>query len=318
MTAMPGTRVFVTGASGMIGANLVHRLVAEACAVTVFVRPTSSLLRLAPVESRITISRGDLADADTVAAAIDRAAPDIVYHLASTPFNPPSIPTRDHLNLNVHGIANLLDALRSRPSAKFVFTGSANVYGEGERVPETHALEPGNMLGATKACATILMQTYSRLYQLPTVELRLYTPFGPWERPGRLLPHVILSALKGEDIRMTAGTQERDYLYIDDVVDAMLRAASHPLPPGTVLNICSGIGTPVRDIVVRMLALMGDPVRVQLGAVPTRPDEIWKFSGDNSLAMRMLDWSPKTSLEVGLKRMLDWYRAHQDIAWKLT
>jgi nucleoside-diphosphate-sugar epimerase len=318
MSDIHGANVLVTGGTGMIGSNLIYRLVAELCRVFVLARPTASMLRLQPVASRMEVITGDLTSATNVLEAVRRAKPRFVFHLASTPFNPPTIPTQTHLETNVLGIANLLDAVRSTPETKFVFTGSANVYGDGEGIREDHPLLPGNMLGATKACATILMQTYSRLYGIPTVELRLYTPYGPWERPGRLIPHTILSALKGQDIRMTSGEQERDYLYIDDVVDAMLIVMRKKLRPGSVFNICSGRGIPIREIVERVLSLMGDPVQVHLGAVPTRPDEIWKFSGDNSAANKALGWQPRTTLDDGLQKTIDWFREHREVAAQLT
>jgi nucleoside-diphosphate-sugar epimerase len=318
---MPDTSrvpVLVIGGTGMIGACLVHRLVAEGYAVSVFARPTSSLLRLQPVQQQIEIIRGDLTDKDGLRACVEKGAPQTVFHLASTPFNPPSIPVEIHLQVNVVGMVNLLEALRRCPETKLVFTGSANVYGEGSGSREDQALLPGNILGATKACATIWLQTYARLYKLAGVELRLYTPYGPWERPGRLISHTILSALKKQDIRMTSGNQERDYLFIDDVVDALMLAMTKPTPPGTVYNICSGQGVPIRDIVQRTLRLMGNPVKVELGALPTRPDEIWKFSGDNTAAHRALGWQPRIGLEEGLRRTIDWFVKNRDLAEQLT
>jgi nucleoside-diphosphate-sugar epimerase len=311
-------RILVTGGTGMIGANLVHRLVKDGYDVSVLVRPSSSLLRLQPVSGRIRVLEGDLGNAEQTKDIVSQAVPQVVFHLASTPFNPPTIPTAAHLQVNVFGIANLLEAIRVSPETKIIFAGSANVYGEGEHVPESHALVPGNMLGATKACATILMQTYSRLYGIPSVELRLYTPYGPWERPGRLIPHTILSALGGQTIRMTSGAQERDYLFIEDVIEAMLLAMRKPLPAGAVVNICSGTGIPIREIVQRVLWLMGDPVEVQLGAMPTRPDEIWKFSGDNANARALLDWQPRTSLDDGLRKTIAWFRENRELAAQLT
>jgi nucleoside-diphosphate-sugar epimerase len=318
MAADDPARILVTGGTGMVGANLVHRLVAEGREVAVLARTGSSLLRLKPVEGRVELLRADLSDVEAVKTAVGRVRPHAIFHLASTPFNPPTIPVHTHLQVNVQGITNLLEAARALPETKFIFTGSANVYGDGSGLREDHPLLPGNLLGATKACATLLLQTYARLYGVPAVELRLYTPYGPWERPGRLVPHTILSALKGEDIRMTTGEQERDYLYIDDVVEAMLCSVSRPLPPGSVYNICSGHGVPVRDIVRQALRLMGDPVRVHLGAVPTRPDEIWKFSGDNVAARQALGWRPRTGLEDGLRRTIAWFVEHRELAGRLT
>ena len=170
------------------------------------------------------------------------------------------------------------------------------------------------MLGATKACASILLQTYAKLHGTQTIELRLFTPYGPWEHPRRLIPHVILSALRGLDISMTLGEQRRDYVHVDDVVEALARAGKWPVPSGSVLNIGSGIGTPIRDIAERILDLMGNPVRLLVGDLPTRPDEIMEMSAEITAAQELLDWQPQISLEEGLRKSISWFTENHELA----
>lgn len=314
---MAGANVLITGGGGMVGANLAYRLVADGHHVHILTRRPDCPLRLEPVQGRVTLLTADLADRAAVRAAVERAAPDVVFHLASTPFNPP--PTSDrHVAVNVAGTDNLLAALSTaRPGARVVHTGSAAQYGSGDGLKEGDPDRPATLLGATKVAAAALLHAYGRLHGLTTVEIRLFTPYGPWERPGRLIPGTILSALRGEAVAIGDGRQERDFLHIDDTVDALVRAMTAPLATGTVLNVCSGIGMPIRAVVERVLDLMGNPVPLRVGVFPARPDEIWALSGDCSAARDQLGWVPKISLEEGLRTTIEWFRRHEGIARKL-
>lgn len=313
-----GRRVLMTGGTGMIGAALTRRLLAEGDEVTLLVRPSSNRLRLLDLEASVRWAAGDIRDAASVQSAVQSARPEVVYHLASTPFNPPTISAQTHLDTIVTGTLNLLEALKSSPEIRLVTAGSAAEYGNGSGLREQQLLRPATVLGAAKASAGLLTQTYASLYRQRTVHLRIFTPYGSWERPGRLIPHTILSALDRRDIQLTSGEQQRDYFYIDDLVEALRLAAERPLAPGTVLNICSGSAVRVREIVERVLTLMGRPVRAILGALPTRSDEIRECSGDNSAARAQLEWEPRTNLEDGLQRTIAWFTEHRDLAGQLT
>ena len=314
----PQRRIFVTGGTGMIGAALVRRLVGEGDRVTLMVRPQSSRLRLQGIEDRLQFLTADITDAAAVRSAVAQADPEVVYHLASTSFNPPSTTAQTHLGVIAMGAVNLLEALVGRSAVRLVSTGSVFEYGAGSGLREEQPPAPDTVLGAAKASATLLMQAYAHVHKLETVVLRVFTPYGPWERPGRLIPLTILSALAGQDVRMSSGTQQRDYFYIDDLVEALRLAAVRPVPPGTVLNVCSGRGVPIREVVELTLRLMGHPVKALVGALPSRPDEIWESSGDNTLAKRLLGWEPRITLERGLEETITWFSEHRELASHLT
>jgi len=309
----PGKRILVTGGTGFIGTNLVQRLSSDGHHVGLLSRHRGNQGRLSSLQDGVQTLMGDLLNAGAVRRAVERVQPDIVYHLASTPFNPPTIPTRTHLNVAVSGTLNLLEALTDRSDARVVYTGSGAEYGSGSRLGEDTSLLPGTIFGAVKAAASILTQTYGRLHGMQTVVLRLFTPYGRWEHPDRLIPHTIMSALEGRDIAMSLGTQKRDYCYIDDVVEALVLAGSRPVPTGTVLNVCSGRPTAVRDVVELTLELMGNPVRALPGALPTRPDEIMEMSGDISAAHEVLGWEPRISLEDGLRETIAWHTKNRQL-----
>jgi nucleoside-diphosphate-sugar epimerase len=209
---------------------------------------------------------------------------------------------------------SLVEALKDRPEVRVVAAGSAATYGSGSRLREDAPLRPGTVLGASKAAASLILQMAARRDHLQTRELRLFMPYGPGEHPHRLIPHTILSALEGREIRMTEGRQQRDVVFLDDVVEAFCLAAAKPVPAGSVFNIGSGTGTPVRELVERILELMGNPVKPLMGALPTRPDEIMEMSADITAAKAHLGWEPRTTLEEGLRRTIAWWTEHRERA----
>jgi len=303
----------------MVGANLVHRLVKEGNEVAVLVRPATNRIRLQAVEGRLQFVMGDLTDSASIQTAVQHIQPQVVFHLASTIWGKqPAVSPAAHVEVNVLGTAHLLEALRNIPSVRLVFTSSSAIYGAGAQLREDQFPSPGTIYGASKAATTILLQTYARLYQLSTVTLHLFMPYGPWEHPSRLIPHTILSALAGHDVPMTLGHQQRDLIYIDDVVEALLLAATKPVAPGSLFNIGSGVGVPVKEVVERLLRLMGNPVKPIFGAVPMRPDEILTMSADISSAKTVLGWQPRISLEEGLHKSIAWFTEHRELAGRLA
>ena len=306
-------RVLITGATGMIGANLTRKLVADGFRVCVLARPNTNRLRLRDIADSLQFIIGDLSDELSVCRAVDKAAPDIVYHLASTPFNPPTSTPQEHYQTNVLGTLALVEALRISPQTRLIYTGTAAVYDTNSKSRENDALRPSTILGASKAAATILIQACAKLYGMRAIELRLFMPYGPWEHPRRLVPQAILAALNGQDLPMTCGSQERDLVYVGDVVEALILAAKSTAPSGSVFNIGSGIGTPIKNVVNMVFRLAGATSRVRLGALPTRPDEIMHMSADIHKASQEPGWKPRTTLEQGLRQTIIWHQEHRAI-----
>ncbi len=309
-------RALIIGGSGMIGANLARRLLDDGCLVTVASRKASTAIRLDGLNG---VNRADIdcTNADDVNDVMKTAAPDVVFHVASSSFNPPTTCAQAHLAVNAMGAINVLEAALTRSVARVVMTGSAAEYGNGAGLAEDAPTRPGNVYGATKLCASILGETYARSFGLPVVNLRLFTPFGAWERPARLIPSTILAALAGHPVRIGSGAPQRDFLHVDDAIDALVAAATQPVTPGTTYNICSGEGTTVRAAVDTVLELMQSRVPVESSGAQ-RADEIVEMSGDWSAASRDLDWRPATSFRAGLEKTIAWFSAHTDIAHALT
>ena len=307
------TKSLVTGATGFIGANLVRRLLRDGHEVYALTRESSDWTRLEALRDQIRTVQCLVTDTNAVAETIRKVKPDLVFHLASTRFNPPVKPSV-HLDVNVLGTLNILESLQALPDTRLIFSGSTAAYGSGAHMSEDLPFLPGSVFGASKASASILMQTYVRLYGLHAVELRLFTPYGPWESAKRLIPHTILSALAGNDIALTSGEQERDFIFVDDVVDAMITAATVDIAPGTVINIGSGSGTSVKNVTSTILELMGNPVEILLGSLPTRSDEIMTMSANITSAHKILRWTPRTDLTDGLVKTIAWFTKNRESA----
>ncbi len=310
-----GERILVTGGTGMIGANLVRRLVGLGSRPTILARDAGHRARLADLDDHLSWFYGDITDADAVAEAVHAARPHAVFHLASTFFNPPTLPAVTHMATNATGTLHLCEALKSLDGVRLVLAGSCAVYAGGSALREDAPVDPGSVFGVSKAVAGVIARGYARLYGIETVELRLFTPFGPWENARRLIPDTILSALAGREMRIGHGRQQRDFVYMDDVVDAFLRAAAVVLPErATPINIGSGIGRSVRDVAARVLEFMGNPVALKSDHQPPRPDEIWEISAGIATAEQVLGWRPQVSFDDGLRRTIDWFREHRVLA----
>ena len=291
-------RILITGGSGFLGCHLVRRLTGEGHAVTLLASTRFRPARLAGIEGRyaVTVSLEE--------ARLSR--PEVIFHLASTPFNPPGISFDEHFRVTVGQTAALLDAF-SGTGTRFIHAGSGAEYGSGTGFTETSPLAPATLVGACKAAASTLALALGRLGQIHAVVLRLFTPFGPWEAPHRLVPSVIRAACQGEPVRLQSPDSRRDFCYAGDVVEAMVRAATAPLPGSAVINICTGIATRAADMARMTLAVLGRPEEIA-GEGNCRPDEISGMSGSTRTAERLLGWRPATPLPAGIERTVSWFQ----------
>lgn len=307
-------RALVTGAAGFVGAALCRRLLGYGHEVTALVRPgRAEAPRLQDLRGDLRVAEADLLDAEAVATTLQKVRPDIVYHLAAAGV----VDRRDDravLRGNVEGTYNLAAALLATPARRLVHVASCFEYGEGAAMAEDHPLRPTTVYGAAKAGAHLLLHSLRRSHGLPVISLRLFTPYGPWMPPATLIASTIRRALAGETIATTEGRQQRDFVYIDDVADGIAAAATAPLTDIETINLASGAGTPIREVVETILRLVGGTARAEFGALPYRDGEMWVQSGDRAQAETHLNWTPRVGLEDGLARTVDWFRAHGSVA----
>ena len=309
-------RVLVTGASGFIGSHLVHRLLADGVDTHVLTSAVSSVLgvRLVDIRDRITVHEGSLADRCAMDAVVEAARPTHVFHLGAYTHVGKSWQRVDEcVQTNVQGTANLLQALDGTGYARFLNVGTSEIYGDVE-VPfqEDKPVHPVSPYAATKYAAECLCRVFHDGHDWPIVMVRPFNAYGPRQTVDRIIPEVIIRALRGQRLKMTQGRQTREFNYVEDIADGMVRAMLVPGIEGELFNICCGEDVSIRTVAETILDLLDNPVKAEFGALPERPTEIWTMRGDNTRARERLGWKPSWSLEEGLAKTIEWYRQEVD------
>jgi nucleoside-diphosphate-sugar epimerase len=311
-TPLRGQPVLLTGATGFLGTHLARELVRQGAVVHAIRRDSRSATRL-PCEG-IAWHQADLLDPTSLRRAVEAATPHVVFHLAATAVAFDAAKDEETYRVNVEGAWNLWQALAGRP-CRLVHTGSCGEYGQAVgQVKEDHVCRPTWFYPATKNASVVLLSTLGQCRQREVVVLRPFGPFGPADDPSRVVPQVVQTLLRGEEVQVTAGEQLRDFAYVDDHVLAFLRAATSPLPEsGRIYNVGSGDVIRLRDFITLIAeAVGGDAIRrVRFGAIPYRENELWEMSCDISAARAELGYRPRVSLREGLARTVEWYRNEQ-------
>jgi nucleoside-diphosphate-sugar epimerase len=302
---LQNVRVLVTGATGFIGSHLAERLVAEGAEVILLVKPGASKANVASILDKVHIHEVDLREGEMVRQLVRECRPSKIYHLAAVGVTEPDIDSRLAVQVNVVGTLNLLEALRETDCDCVINTGTCYEYGHNTPpMHEDQMVDPINAYAASKSAAWLFCNMYYRTRGYPIVTVRPFTVYGPRQSERALIPQVILHALRGEDFPMTGGEQGRDWIYVDDVVEGIFRASLAEAAIGQVINLCTGKERTVREVVEKVLELMGNPIQPLIGALPYRRSEVWHLVGDNARARGLLGWEPQVSLEEGLRRTI--------------
>ena len=304
-------KALVTGGAGFIGSNLVDALLARGDEVTVVDNlATGKRENLeAALGSGVSLEDVDIREGDAVGEVVGRTQPDVIFHLAAQIDVRKSVadPAAD-ARINVEGTANLLSAAQAHGVPRFVNTSTGGaIYGEGRQLPapEDHPVAPEAPYGLSKFCAEQYCEIFTRLHGLSTVSLRYGNVYGPRQDPlGEAGVIAIFCGKLLDGGRATIfgdGKQTRDYVYVDDVVDANLRAAeSDATGP---INIGLGQEKSVLDIVD--VLKQHAPNGFEPEHAPERPGEVQHIALDPSRAREELGWEAKVELHEGLKRTLD-------------
>jgi nucleoside-diphosphate-sugar epimerase len=301
-------RVLITGGSGFLGACLTRDLLAEGHDVHLLLRPEAKTWRLLGLSGKFTTHCADLCDREAVRRAVVACRPEVIYHLAAHGAYPFQCDRASILATNLLGTANLLDALAGHDYRALVNAGSSSEYGHKDRpMREDDRLEPRTDYAVTKAAATLLCQAEAHKGR-PVTTVRVFSAYGPWEEPSRLVPYVMACCARGECPRVTAGQQPRDFIYVEDVVELFKVAARHPQARGQILHAGTGKQHTVRDMIETIVAVCGgDKVAAEYGAAALRPDEPGVWVADIACTTELTGWRPRHDLRAGIQRMWHWF-----------
>jgi nucleoside-diphosphate-sugar epimerase len=308
---MGAKRVLVTGASGFVGANLARRLLLEGHNLHLIQRHDYTSWRLHDVLLETTLHLADLESGADVLALVDRVRPDWIVHLAVEGAYASQNDLQKIVGTNINGTVNLLAAASLVGCEVFINTGSSSEYGRKDHAPtEDEALQPNSVYAATKAACTLLCEQVARNRGLPVYTLRLYSVYGPYEDPGRLIPSLLRNGFLGCFPPLADPSIARDFVHVDDVCAAYLAAAnaSSQIDGNRIFNIGTGIQTQLQQIVSVAAELMGVASKPDWGKFASRTWDTDVWIADPSKARDLLGWRPATDVRAGLARTIEWYR----------
>jgi len=312
--------VFVTGAYGLLGSWLVRALVARGDRVVVLQRdraPRSALL-LAGVEGALEVVHGDLNEPGLVARALGEYEVDSVFHLAAQTIvgtaNRSPLATFES---NVRGTWTLLEACRLHDAERVVVAASDKAYGASATLPyrEEHPLDPRYPYDVSKAATDMIARSYWHTFGLPVAVTRFANLYGGGDlNRSRLIPEAVGAALAGRaPVIRSDGSPERDFLYVEDAVEAYLLLADAldgDAVRGEAFNAGGGQPRAVRDVVARICAIAGTDVEPDVRGTGTPAGEIDRQYVDATKLRALTGWEPQVDLDEGLRRTVEWYRAH--------
>ncbi len=328
--------ILVTGVAGFIGFHLARHLVAGGATVVgldnlnAYYDVRLKEARLAQLGDRIRFVRGDLADREGMATLFREGRFDRVFHLAAQAGVRYSLSNpHAYVDSNLVGFLNVLEGCRQTGVAHLIYASSSSVYGANTQMPfsiHQNVDHPVSLYAATKKANELMAHTYSHLYRIPTTGLRFFTVYGPWGRPDMALFLFTRAILAGEPISVyNHGRMQRDFTYIDDVIEGMVRVGDAiPAPdaawsgmspdpatsaaPYRIFNIGNHQPVPLLTMIDLLERCLG--MRAVRHFLPMQPGDVPATWADVDDLTQAVGFSPSTPLEAGIARFVAWYREY--------
>src|SRR5690349_1871931 len=304
-------RILVTGGAGFIGSHLVEKLLELGHGVAIlddfndFYDPRIKHGNIAAFKNDVPIFQIDLRDNNAVRGLFHREKFDAIAHLAARAGVRPSIAQPQlYYDANVNGTLHLLDAARTAGIERFIFASSSSVYGISKTVPfseDQHLTQTISPYAATKIAGEFLCSTYSHLYRMRVVALRLFTVYGARQRPDLAIHHFTGRIAAGQPIdQFGDGTTRRDYTYIDDIIQGVMAAFDYHGPLFDIFNLGESETVQLKDLIAAIERELG--TKAKINRLPEQPGDVPLTCADISKARRLLGYDPTTPFSQGLPR----------------
>ncbi len=314
-------RVLVTGAGGFIGSHLVERLVERGYAVRALVHYNAtghwSNLELLPADvlKTIEVVAGDVTDSSQLEVAVRDCS--IVFHLAALISIPYSYRApRAYLTTNVTGTVNVAEACLRNGVRRLVHTSTSEVYGSAQYEPmdEAHPLVAQSPYAASKIAADKVVESFARSFDLPVTTVRPFNTYGPRQSARAVIPTIITQALAGGVIRLGSTAPVRDLTFVRDTADGFIAAGIADTVPGEVVNLGTGKGRSVAELVEAVGRRLGKTLTVESDPQRVRPaaSEVTRLVSHNARAADRIGWRPSVSLDDGLAATIRDIAQHLD------
>ncbi|WP_062766534.1 NAD-dependent epimerase/dehydratase family protein [Sphingopyxis terrae] len=331
--------VLVTGAAGFIGMHVTAALLARGEHVigidnfNDYYSPELKEARIAELEriggDRLTIHRVDIGDDSELAAALAGEDFDRIIHLAAQAGVRYSLDNPSaYVRANLAGHVNILELARQIKVRHLVYASSSSVYGANKTMPfrvEDRVDQPISLYAATKRADELMSETYAHLFRIPQTGLRFFTVYGPWGRPDMALWKFTASILSGKPIDVyNHGNMRRDFTYIDDIVDGVIRSLDRPpaddglakaggyQTPHRLYNIGNNRPEPLMDLISTIERACGR--KAELNMLPMQDGDVPATFADIAAISREVGYSPSTDIEIGVIQFVDWFRTYQGSA----
>jgi dTDP-glucose 4,6-dehydratase len=320
-SSLAGKKVLVTGAAGFIGSHVCEAAVAAGAKVRAVVHYNGrgDLGHLAALDEAVRreldITPSDVRDRTAMRKAVEGC--DVVLHLAALIGIPYSYQApQSYVDVNVNGTLNMLEACRDVGVARMVHTSTSETYGTAQYVPidEKHPLHAQSPYAATKVAADQLAYSYYASFQTPVVIVRPFNTYGPRQSMRAVIPTIIAQALAGDRLKLGSLTPVRDFLYVKDTARGFLAAATAgEAVLGEVLNLGTGTGVTIGEVVDRVAKRLGKKLHVETQDARVRPEksEVLQLLCSAEKAERLTGWKPTVDLAAGLAETIAWIDGHR-------
>ena len=295
--------IFITGINGFVGKHLAERFSGESNYRLTGVDLADSFTPLNEQPANLNYLRVDITKSDEVAAVFDKQQFDVIFHLAGILSKDESFQVHERaMNVNFKSTSILLEIARQQ-QARFLFTSTAMVYGN-RSGPFTEDMDkdPGNFYALTKSLSEELILYFSKKFDVKSAIFRPAMLYGPGQAGDFFVPTLINALSKNEEFEMTAGEQKRDFVYIDDFINA-IKLTIEKEATG-IFNIGSGNGQQIKEVAKTVELKLGVKDKLQLGALPYRDHEIWDYSLSSDKLLKETGWRPTVSIEQGIDLIL--------------
>jgi nucleoside-diphosphate-sugar epimerase len=304
-------KILLTGATGFIGSHLARLLVNQGDEVYALVRAGSNLWRIKDIEAQLHVVQGDLLALEQMSAALENIRPEVCIHAAWDVEPGRYLTALENLSM-LSASLHLASKLADMGCQRFVGIGTCFEYDLSVGyLAEESLTKPQTLYAASKLALQMVTEQLANITGMSVVWLRLFYQYGPYENRQRLVPAVICSLLQNQVVKVTKGTQIRDFLHVEDVVEAIWAVTQSNLS-GPV-NIGSGQPVTVQNIVAQIGTILNRPELILWGALAYNPSDPMFICANNRRLIENTAWTPRYDLEQGLRQTVDWWQRNLEI-----